>query len=70
MDKNIIVELLKEVNELFDKSNELDSEAEKNLTNGNESEWEEAKIESVEKSAYARGIRYALEKLGLVAKME
>lgn len=71
MSKNIIEELLieellREINYLIEKSDELGEEATKHLENGNELEWEEAKMESVEKEAYARGIKYALVRLGLI----
>lgn len=66
MSKNRIEELLKEVDKIFDESNKLDTEAEKHLLNGNELEWEEAKIKSVEREAYAKGIKYTLKKLNLI----
>lgn len=75
--KNIKVEnllkvenLSKKVNVLLDEGNELNAEAEKHLSNGNELEWEESKLQSVEKIAYARGIRYTLEELNLVSKIQ
>ena len=66
---NKVEDLLKKVNVLLDEGNELNVEAEKHLANGNELEWEEAKLQSVEKIAYAIGIRYALEELNLVSKI-
>ena len=65
--KGRIEEILEKVKEMFDESHELNAEAEKHLSDGNELEWEETKTKSVEKEAYARGIEYALEKLNLVS---
>lgn len=69
MENNKITDLLKKINCLLNEGNELDVESEKHLANGNELEWENSKMKSVEKSAYARGIRYALEQLNLISKM-
>lgn len=69
MRNNKIEKLLKEVNTLLDESNVLYTMSEKHLENGNELEWEETKMESVDKSAYARGIRYALEELNLISNL-